>query len=173
MTEQKTSEGIRWSRVVLVASLALNIVVLGIVGGAALRWDKGRDHVRTVQVRDIGIGPFMGAFAPEQRRELGRAFARSAGNPREARQEAQGLFEDMLGLLRSDPFDAAQFETHLLTLQSGFADRQEIGTRLMIAKISEMSPEARMAYADKLDDLLKRPPVRPGDRKPPHGADQN
>ncbi|MCA0042995.1 periplasmic heavy metal sensor [Celeribacter litoreus] len=175
MTDETKKTGIRWSRVVLVGSLALNIVILGIVGGAALRWDEGRDRAREVQVRDMSFGPFMGAFNPEQRRDLGRAFARNAGDARAARQEAQALFEEMLDVLRTEPFDQSAFEGLLFDLQTGFADRQEIGTRLVAEQISDMTPEARSAYADRLDEALKRPPRAPsfkGDHKD-HGPERD
>ncbi|WP_321364062.1 periplasmic heavy metal sensor [uncultured Celeribacter sp.] len=157
-------KGIRWSRIVLVASLALNIAVLGIVGGALLRWDAGMDRAKALQTRDFGFGPFVGAFDTQERRDLGRAFSRSAGDPRAARAQVREMFETMVMTLKAEPFDAAAFEELLLRQQKNFSERQEIGARLVVDQIEAMSAEERMAYADRLVEALKRPPQRPGMR---------
>lgn len=166
-------KGIRWSRIVLVGSLALNIAVLGIVGGALLRWDAGMDRAKALQARDFGFGPFVGAFDTQERRALGRAFSRSAGDPKVARSQVREMFETMVTTLKTEPFDAEAFETLLLRQQKNFSDRQEIGARLVVDQIEAMSAEERMAYADRLVEALKRPPQRPGMRdggpKGPHG----
>ncbi|NIY78204.1 periplasmic heavy metal sensor [Celeribacter sp. HF31] len=164
-------KGIRWSRIVLVASLALNIAVLGIVGGALLRWDAGMDRAKALQTRDFGFGPFVGAFDTQERRALGRAFSRSAGDPQTARGQVREMFETMVKTLKTEPFDAAAFETLLLRQQKNFSDRQEIGARLVVDQIEAMSAEERMAYADRLVEALRRPPPRPrdGGAGGPHG----
>ncbi|WP_417277944.1 periplasmic heavy metal sensor [Celeribacter sp.] len=164
-------KGIRWSRIVLVGSLALNIAVLGVVGGALLRWDAGMDRAKALQARDFGFGPFVGAFDTQERRALGRAFRRSAGDPQTARSQVREMFETMVTTLKTEPFDAAAFEELLLRQQKNFSDRQEIGARLVVDQIEAMSAEERMAYADRLVEALKRPPQRPRDGGPggPHG----
>lgn len=164
-------KGIRWSRIVLVGSLALNLAVLGVVGGALLRWDAGMDRAKALQARDFGFGPFVGAFDTQERRALGRAFSRSAGDPQSARGQVREMFETMVKTLKTEPFDAAAFETLLLRQQKNFSDRQEIGARLVVDQIEAMSAEERMAYADRLVEVLRRPPPRPrdGGAGGPHG----
>ncbi|SFI48593.1 periplasmic heavy metal sensor [Celeribacter neptunius] len=161
-------KGIRWSRVVLVASLALNLAVVGVVGGVALRRDAAVDRARALQTRDFGFGPFVGAFETDQRRALGRAFARSAGNPMQARREVGQMFAAMLTTLKTEPFDAGAFGSVLLQQQRQFSERQEIGAQLVVDQIAAMSPEARQAYALRLEEMLKRPPTM--GRGPHQGA---
>ncbi|WP_460274945.1 periplasmic heavy metal sensor [Celeribacter sp. ULVN23_4] len=158
----ETGKGVHWSRIVLVVSLALNIAILGIVGGALMRWNAGMERARTQQARDFGFGPFVGALETEDRRSLGRAFAQSAGNPREAREKVGAMFDAMLAALRADDFDADGFEALLSKQQQEFARGQRIGAKLVAKQISEMSVEQRKAYAERLEEFLRNPP------RPPH-----
>lgn len=154
-------KGVHWSRIVLVLSLALNVAILGIVGGAVLRWNAGMDRARTLQARDFGFGPFVGALENEDRRALGREFARSAGDPRAARAKVGAMFGAMITALKSDDFDAAGFETLLSEQQREFARGQQIGARLVAQQIAEMSAQERQAYAERLEEMLRNPPHRP------------
>lgn len=158
----ETRKGVHWSRIVLVMSLALNIAILGIIGGSLLRWNAGMDRARSLQARDFGFGPFVGALETEDRRALGRAFAQSAGNPREAREKVGAMFDAMLAALRADDFDAEGFEDLLSEQQKEFARGQKIGSRLVAKQIAAMSAEERKAYAERLEEFLRNPP------RPPH-----
>ncbi|WP_434288062.1 periplasmic heavy metal sensor [Celeribacter sp. SCSIO 80788] len=171
-TGVETGKGVHWSRIALVVSLALNIAILGIVGGAVLRWNAGMDRERSLQARDFGFGPFVGALETEDRRALGREFARSAGDAKAARQKAGAMFEAMIVALKADDFDAAGFETLLSEQQQEFARGQQIGSRLVAAHIAEMSVDERKAYAERLEDMLRNPPRPPheqGERGPGNG----
>ncbi|PTQ71270.1 periplasmic heavy metal sensor [Celeribacter persicus] len=163
-TPTATGKGVHWSRIVLVLSLALNVAILGIVGGALLRWNAGMDRARTLQARDFGFGPFVGALESGDRRELGRAFAHSAGDPRAARQKVGAMFDAMISALKADDFDATGFEALLSEQQQEFARGQQIGARLVAQQIAEMSVEERKAYAARLEAMLRNPP------RPPHEA---
>lgn len=159
----------RWWRVALVASLALNLGLIGAGVGMALRSDAQQDRARVLQTRDFGFGPFVGAFDDTDRRAMGRDFARSAGEPTQARREVAALFEQMVAALKTEPFDAASFEALLLSQHKMFAERQEMGANLVLARIAQMSAEERTAYADRLDQILKRPPPPPRGQKKSDG----
>lgn len=160
-TPPKTNR-FHWSRVVLAVSLALNLAVVGLVAGAALRHEKrdgpDDDHARTMQSRDFGFGPYIGAFEGDVRRDLGRAFSQKAGGRVEARARVQAQFDAVMAALRSEPFDAAMFESLIVGQQSDLAARQEIGARLLAQKVAQMTPDERSAYASRLDDMIKRGP---------------
>lgn len=159
-----TKKRFRWSRLILVLSLAMNIAVIGIVGGAALRWGGDRGPEPRVQMREFGFGPFVGALDKEDRRALGRVFVRTHGDPSAARKEVHATFEAILLVLQTEPFEADQFETLLLKQQDRFSKTQVTGTSLLAQALAEMSQEDRAAYTARLDEMLKRPPP------PPHGG---
>ena len=159
---QKPKARFQWGRVVLAVSLAANLAVVGIVAGVALRRDAWMDRARALEVRDMGFGPYVGAMEGEDRRALGRAFFREAGEAREERARAQGQFEALMGALRQEPFDAGRVEALLLSQQARLVEGQRIGTRLLVAQLAQMDREERLEYADRLDRILTRPPH--GDR---------
>ena len=51
----------RWGRYVLFGSLALNLLIVGMVAGALFGGHRDRD--RNPLLRDIGFGPFVQALA--------------------------------------------------------------------------------------------------------------
>ena len=145
----------RWMRILLVASLSVNLLVLGILAGSALmgggRW-HGPDH---------HTGPMARALSDEDRRILRERM-------RTARNEGQGgghkahraALEQLLNQLRATPYDSAAVETQLRAVRGHFMDRMERGQTLLAARFAEMSPAERAAYADRLEAGLRKGPRR-------------
>ena len=72
----------RLVKVILTVSLTLNLLVLGLVVGAHVR--DGHDDRRfpppdRTIARDMGFGPFIGAFPREDRREIAQALRERSG----------------------------------------------------------------------------------------------
>lgn len=172
MTEANTQLRPRAStrtRIVLIVSLALNLAVVGLIAGAALRGGHGGPagdaRARAMQARDFGFGPYVAALEHSERRIVGRAFIGKAGRPDKARAGAQAQFEEILDALTSEPFDADAFKSKVLIQLDGLAEKQRIGADVIVDHVSAMTPEARATYARRLDQVLKRPPRREGGRK--------
>lgn len=160
---------VSWGRVALVISLALNLAVVGLIAGAAVRGggpaQRGEERARTMQTRDFGFAPYIAAFSDDERRTVGRAFLKQAGKPAEARRAIQSSFEAVISALQADPFDADGFKALLLAQQKDLASRQSIGASVLADHLAGMAPADRAAYADKLDHILTRPPLREGGGK--------
>ncbi|MEM5478165.1 periplasmic heavy metal sensor [Pacificibacter sp. AS14] len=174
-TGQK-SRGSQRMRLVLILSLAVNLAVVGLVAGAALRGGErggvsGDDRARAMQTRDFGFGPYVAALEHEQRRDIGRAFIKKAGLPDAARAGAQAKFEAILDALKAEPFDADLFQSEVLAQLNDLAEMQKIGATVIVDQVAAMTPETRAAYAVRLDQALTRPQRREGGRddapKPP------
>lgn len=162
-TERK-KRGFAWTKVLLVASLALNLLIVGVIAGSVLG-AKPKDN--NPLLRNLGYGPFVGALPSEDKYQMTEALKRQAGSFRENRRELRREFETLLDLLRTDPFDAAQLEAVIMRQSSHISERLELGSELLIERIVAMTPEARAAYADRLDKQLKRrgpDPRGPSDR---------
>lgn len=168
-TEQATtgaaSSSGRWKTWVLVLSLALNLFVVAIVAGAALR------HPRMPHdggVRDVGFGPYTSALSPEDRLALRRAFLAAAPDFREKRRM---LREDVVRLaasLRAEPWDAAATEAILARQGVDLTERMQLGRRLFLERLAEMSPEARTALAARIEGAARdgaRNRKQDGDRR--------
>lgn len=159
-----------WLRLVLLGSLAVNLLVLGAVAGHVLN-DKPRDRVPRV---DRVEAPMTFALTHKDRRDIGRALREEYRQNRPSRQEIQAEYRGIIAALRADPFDpdvvASGLERQRLATQS----RMEIGHDLLLQHLIDMSADDRRAFADRLEEGLKRGPShdkRPGKGKGPYGKD--
>jgi uncharacterized membrane protein len=147
-----------WGKIVLFVSLALNLLVVGVVIGAVVNGPRDRD--RNPALRDLGFGPFVHALPRADRRELGEALLRQAGAFRQNRAEMRASFEAFLGALRAEPFDPDVLLQVVNDQQVRITERQALGRQLLLDRIEAMTPDQRSAYANDLDRSLRR-----GDRR--------
>ena len=146
----------RWGRVVLFVSLALNLLVAGVVAGALLGGPRDRD--RDPALRDLGFGPFVSSLSRSDRAALRDGLRREAGALRENRAAMRAQFEELLTLLRAEPYDHAAVRAHVEGQHTRISERVTLGRQLLLERIEAMAPEERGAYADKLDEALRRGP---------------
>ena len=147
-----------WIKSVFIASLALNLLVLGAIGGAWLSPDGPRGKAVEAAARDLGATPFVRAVARADRRELAQSFRQQAEPLQRNRAELRLRFDALLGALRAETFDRTEVAS-LMGLQRGAAiQRQEIGERVLIEYLSGLSFEERQEYADRLESAVRRGP---------------
>lgn len=150
-----------WLRVLLLLSLAINLLVVGLAVGAMVKWSKWRsDHPARME---MGVGPLTRALSHDDRKAIARdmraAQAKGHVSRAEMRVELQGLVQD----LKAVPYDPDVVEQRLTRHRAGFEERLSLGVRLLQARLAQMTPEDRAAYADRLEDVLER--RRPHKRK--------
>jgi uncharacterized membrane protein len=143
----------RWMKVLLAVSLAINLGVLGLVGGAALRGAGDRGWP---DVREIGFGPFSDALSPQDRQELRRAFLQDGGNPREMRRVMRSEVGTLLQVLRTEPLQEAELRAAFSQFQQRGQERLDLGQRLLADRIIAMSPQDRARFADRLEQMMAR-----------------
>jgi uncharacterized membrane protein len=154
----------RGLRVALFVSLAVNLLVLGAIGGAALgeRRDRGDAHrAEERALIPLGLGLYGRALAPGDRRALADAARDRHADLRPARATVRQGMAELAEAVRAEPFDPARVAA-ILDSQGRAAARQlEIGRDLLVARLAAMPPEARAAFADRLEDGLRRIPGGP------------
>ena len=143
-----TSRGVK---IALAVSVALNLAVAGLAAGAFLR-----DGPHRGMPRDMSFGPFSEALDDADRKSIRQALMERMGEFREQRQAAKAEFEALLVALRADPFDPAAMQAALSAIEARNSQRLELGRSLIEARLTEMSPEARKAFADRLEKALRR-----------------
>ncbi len=152
----------RRMKIALVASLALNLLFLGAIGGAMLNGGPDR---RGGGPRELGFGPFTEALPPADRAALAQAFFRESGGPREMRREMRERLEQMVLALRTEPLDTAALQSAFDAMRERTGRQLDAGQRLLIERLEAMTPEERARFADRLAELAERGPMR--DRRPP------
>jgi len=79
-------------RIVLVTSLALNLAVVGVIGGLALRSSGDKGPPRNF---DVGLGSIGRALSQEDRRAIGSALRNAPGSRASGRAENEAMLDSL------------------------------------------------------------------------------
>lgn len=139
-----------WIKILLAVSLALNLMVIGLIAGVMVRGGP-------LGAKGPGMGyaaPYVIALPREDRRAVFGAVRRSPDF--RDRQARRADFQDMLRLLRAHPFDAEAARTILSRQAASVADVQATAQAAWLQVVIEMEPDARSAYADAIEEVLRK-----------------
>lgn len=159
-------------RLVLFASLAVNLLVIGAVAGVMLGYfgpGQGRDVAPTVI--DLGLGPYYRALSPDDRKAVRETALANRGAFRGNRASMRRLFAESQDALRSDPFEPARIQA-VLEEQGAIADSgRRLGQEILVQHLATMSPEARRAFADELSRTIRHRRHRAQEQRPRSASD--
>ena len=151
----------RGLRIVLISSLAINLLIAGAVGGAILRHDGPiKRRADLAPAADAGIAPFARAMDRDQRGALGQDIARRNRDLSSNRGDLRRIVGSILETLRTEPFDTDALRQNFTQAQSFLNARQHIGVEALIGQINQMSDEERVKYADRLEHSFRQMDVR-------------
>ena len=153
MTDRQpiTRDG-RLMRIVLVASLALNLLVVGLAAGWALR-HAGDPHPPSRL--DMAGGPLTRALSPEDRHEIARRMRKAWRAADGGRADLRDSYDALVADLRAVPFDPASVSARMRQHRERFAIRFEMGQDVLVTHLSNMSDDNRSAYADRLEERIR------------------
>lgn len=158
-TQSKTKMS-RGARILLVASLALNLAVMGVVAGVVL----GGGPKDRFQRFELGAGPLTRAM-DDTRRGAVRDALRDSGAFRPAdRDSMRRDTQALVTTLRAEDFDSAAFQDILTRQQNRLRDGQAAVVAAVTEQVSEMDAAERAAFADRLENQLRRGPRTNRDR---------
>ena len=146
----------RGLRILLVASLALNVAVVGLAIGAVVNWKQGGPPRQI----DIAGGQLVRALSPGDRRALGEAMRGDPSLRLPSRRDMQGMMAGVVEILRAEPFDRAALESALSDMRGRVTEARDAGAALLVDRIAEMTPEERADFADAVE--LRRREERRG-----------
>lgn len=148
----------RWVKLVLGASLALNLLFVGLAVGTFWRVSKtgGPPQMRN------GFA-FVTSLEREDRRAVLRELRRAGRGVHEAgRADTQRI----LVMLRADTLDAVALQDAISRqIETGAGFQTRISSEWM-SRVAEMDLAARQAYADRVEEKLKRGPRKSDRRRP-------
>ena len=157
MAREPDKQGRGW-RILLIASLALNLAVLGAIGGWMLRHGIGPERAHgphSARLATLG-GPLTHALDAEGRRAIASQLRGERGALEARRAALRQSFEALLTDLRARPFDPARMEARLEAQRAHVTDRLAAGHTALVAYLARMSDDDRAAYADRLEDQVQR-----------------
>jgi uncharacterized membrane protein len=148
--KRRTGRGIK---IALAVSLALNLLVAGLVGGAVLsRPDPGEAPA----IRTLGLGPFALALPREARDDIRRRIedrhGRRAAQPGGGRAQSLAVRQALL----AEPFDSEAAARALGRSREAAMLLQAQGHGALIETLEGMSAAERAVVADRLERALRR-----------------
>ena len=149
MSDGKNTGAPRWMKVTLVLSLALNLLVAGMVGGAVLRHGLRPDGHHPPGRTHIGRA-YVQALERADRRTLWREM--QAGRPDGG---AQADPDAVLRALRATPYDPDALRDIMARQRQAGLARLRRGQRLLQERLAAMNDAERAAYADRLQELVR------------------
>lgn len=165
-----------WPKLLLAASLTLNVLVLSVIAGAHMRNDgwSGADDRRIppadrAVLRQGGFTPFFEAMPRDARARMAKALRERGVGPDRAALAQD--FRDFVAAVRAEPFEPAALDS-VLDEQAARAEAQvRLGRSILVEQIAEMTPAERAAFADALEarfrDALAHAPRPPRPSPPP------
>ena len=145
----------KWTNILLVVSLSINLLVVGGAVGLALKWPRhGMSNIGGFYGSG-SVGFFARALGDHHKGELSRKVHRNAGEFRKYRSEGRDLVEEMIVLLGSDQFEAATLDRLLARHREILMSQIERGHEFIAEEIVAMSPDERKAFAERFDRGFK------------------
>jgi len=150
MESMETRKRFPWLKVALVISVTLNLAALGVLGGIITRAGNDGSVMRAA----------VSALPGDERRKLRRE---TRDIWRAARTEGQGgpTAPAMIAALRAEEFDADAFAASLQQAQDRLVRMSSEMHQRLVTRVSAMTPDQRLAYADALEDQMKARRLRP------------
>ncbi len=135
----------RLGRFVLVASLALNVLLAGVMIGSVVSGRAGPPRSFVPQ-----FGPLGQVLTKEQRAEVGRDLRRAIRNAGLGRPERNDLVRSVVGILEAETFDAAAFTAVMNDQYANLDGLRTIALATISDYFNEMSVEERRMVARNL-----------------------
>jgi uncharacterized membrane protein len=158
--KQALSRGARpWMKGLLAVSLALNLLVLGVIVGARVDDHARRPDHRSGESRgafDPALGPFSRALPDPYRSQAVEDLRERAGDIRDNRAVLAAQVDEMIALLRDDEFDQAALRAVLEAQSEAFRARGQVGRDVVLEQISRMSARDRALLAERLEKGFRR-----------------
>lgn len=147
-----------WTRAILIGSLVLNLVLLGAIAGAGISHRAMPDRRQT---GDAGLGLLYEALPRQEQRALRREVIPDLRDRAALRREIVADTRALLVAVRAEPFDRAAVAAALGRQRARATGFLDAGSTRMLDLLSEMPAVDRQAYADRLEQAIRR---RAGDR---------
>lgn len=137
-----------WAKILLIGSLALNVAVVGLYAGHAMK--DGKD--RASGNRQI---EWILKLVPEDRRDFTKRHFADARNDLRALNGARlEQLDQIVSAIRNDPFDQAQLESALAGRRDTSLQRREIVHERLLSLMIAFEPEERQFFATGLEARL-------------------
>jgi uncharacterized membrane protein len=131
-------------------SLALNLLVVGVIGGAILRAGKG-----PIAKHHASGFLYMRALNFEDKKALRKELFRNKDSRKIIRAKEYSSYSSAVKILKKDPFDRKAFEDLLDAQTKHSKSRQSSAREALVTQITRMTKDERLIYSERLEDLVQ------------------
>lgn len=170
MTDVAAPQPVKRRSWLLIASLALNLLILGMVGGAVFarhRMGGPRDPLNIGRLMgDPGLRGFIRSLPKDREAALRAASEPARKNLRPLREAAQQARAAATMALKAEPFDAAQMELAMAGLIAAETAVRQAGVAVLVNAVSSMTPAERAQFQAwrARHEFMPPPPPNPKDQ---------
>ena len=132
-------------------SFALNLLIVGAMGGAILRVGKG-----PIAKHHPSGFLYMRALNFEDKKSLRKELFRNKDGRKIIRAKEHSSYSSALKILKKHPFDRKAFEDLLDEQTRNSKSRQSSARLALVAQIAKMTKEERSIYSERLEDLVHK-----------------
>ena len=130
-------------------SLAINLLIIGALGGALSRAGKGP----MIHHRASG-SLYMRALNFEDKKTLRKKLFRNKDSRKIIRAKEHSSYSSAVKILKKDPFDRKAFEDLLDEQTTHSKSKPSSARAALVAQIANMTKEERLVYSQRLEDLV-------------------
>lgn len=151
------SPGIKRSlRVLLVVSLALNLLVVGAVLGIGVT-HRGDDRPHSSRASHPG-GLLTAALERQDRHAVGQELRNAMREERVARGDSGNDFSAVISALTATPYDPEVTREAVEMQMQQVTRRVDLGVDILLERFNAMNAADRAAYVERLQKVLEREP---------------
>ena len=148
--DKQARGGMRRSiKLLLAVSLALNMLVVGMIGGMMFH---GGPFTSAMSARMAAYGPLTRALSREDRAIIGQTMRGELGDARQNRQKRAAGIEALKNALMADDYDSDTAHQLIVELQEIGLKRYTLGQQLLHKRLDTMNDEERRAFASRLGE---------------------
>lgn len=163
MSEAGESSGWRkapgWLKLLLIVSLALNVAVIGMVGGTAMRGEE-ESEFGAKTANEPGLDRRQSRIlrmVPEGRRDVALTIMQARSSDYETAQAALKKAQmDLIEALRANPYDEARVTAALAARREASGTVWGIGYEQLVEIAAGLDLTERGQLADSLEERTKR-----------------
>ena len=142
-------------KIIFAISLALNILIIGALGGATFKHSKN-EFKGISKLKDRQIGSFyIRALNQDQKDELRRKMRSQIINKKTIQANIEASRQEAIIILRSAEFDKNTFQVAFKAHGGKSLQRLELAQKNLISIINSMSLKERLEYADRIAKYKK------------------
>lgn len=168
--DETSSRQRRRLKIALLASLAINLLIVGAVAAALVGARHGVGPLGGPLIGSPNLLGFLRTLPHDRRDDIWRATTAERSSLSPARKDMRKARDDMHRALTTEPFDKDRFTAALKTYDDTEAHMRQSARGLVSAVADHLTAEERRAYV-QWQALSRRGPRRGG--PPPSDPDEN